>query len=108
MNRLLGWLRRIFGLASPLKSIDLPWKRWPESKLVEVQGHINSLPDTDNSEERAMLTVEWLINRYLPDDGTLKTEADYVVALSKFRALVRQNAEHPPTPWTPPVRPESI
>ena len=75
--------------------------RWSPERFSEVKTYLETKPPDELTEEDWNLVVEWLGQRYLPDDGSM-TEERWQRRLDEFRAKIafRIRNPGPPEPQT--------
>lgn len=98
----LSWLRSALSreLPAPARTSrvesSLPWQRWTDEERERVKRQIEAISPDALTEDDCVKMAEFVIQRYLPEDTRLKTQADYDRVLDKLRATIRRNAEMTP------------
>lgn len=75
--------------------------RWSPERFSEVKTYLETKPPDELTEEDWNLVIEWLGQRYLPDDGSM-TEERWQNRLAEFRERIafRIINPGPPKPHT--------
>ena len=93
LQRMLDALGRFLrGNGEELRKADVPWLRWDETQFEAVRRRLESKDPGSFTIDDWMLLVDWLIQRYLPDD-VINAEADYLAVRSQLLGKIQANLE---------------
>ena len=76
------------------KALDQPWMRWDEAAFEAARVRLNSKSPAQYTLDDWMLSVDYLIQRYLPD-GVIKSDAEYLAVRAAILGKVQANIAAP-------------
>ncbi|MDU7524686.1 MAG: hypothetical protein E7K72_25495 [Roseomonas mucosa] len=85
-------------LGEPLTELakaDTPWLRWSEVDFEAAKNRLEAIPPSSYSLDDWMLLVDWLIQRFLPDD-VIRTEAEFLAVRATILGQMQAALVRPP------------
>lgn len=99
-NQILNWQAGVLHNAATKSPVVLPpgsVQRWDAAELSLVQIYLESLPPAKWTLDDHMLSIDFVVQRYLPQD-VLAAEAEWLVTRAGLMGKVQANLEKEPTP----------
>ena len=75
-----------------LQKADVPWLRWDEAEFARVRERLESKASASFTLDDWLLLVDYLIQRYLPDN-VIQSEADYLTVRAALLGKIQANME---------------
>lgn len=85
--------RFLGGETGELRKADVPWLRWDEARFEQVRARLESLDPRLMTLDDYELLVEYLIQRYLPDD-VIAREADFLAVRAALMGKIQANLQN--------------
>lgn len=76
---------------------ETPMVRWNPERLAEIKDYLETKPTDEFTEDDWNLVIEWLGQRYFPEDAEM-TEERWQQRLAEFREKIASRIKNPEAP----------